>query len=340
MTDAPLTDAAHPYRDFLAADYWHQAGSTHGGPAYKEWYHFCVMQSDIEVLVNFSCLGTRSGVQTRPRLTVLVREPSGAWEGDVEEYGLRQSNPEPGQFDATFGRNRMWLDAEGYHLQCLLQRRDVELSLDLTPLVKPVVANAVRLSERESIRWMAAPHLRASGSVTVGGVRHQIRDAAAYHDRNWGPFSWGGSYAWEWATIVPDDKDAGWCAVYSRISDSTRAMTRSQSLILWKDQLPGRKFFGRDLHVEMRGRRHQDKVLQVPRMMALVLNPSAPDVPQNMQIRATGFGAELDADLHFESFAHIGVPNDQGIGLTTLCEIGGRARITDHGSGCWGKAVL
>lgn len=327
MTSSAI-EARHPFRDYLTADYWHRSEGTEAGPAYKEWCHFCVMQGDLELLVNFSCLGTRSGVRTAPRLTVLVRSRDGSWDGDVEEFNAELNAPEPGQFSATFGANRMWLDETGYHLRCRLARRDVTLSLDLTPMVQPVVANTVRLSPDEAIRWMVVPHLRATGTVAVDGNVQQVADAPAYHDRNWGRFSWGGSYAWEWATIVPDDADAGWCLVYSRISDRARTGTRSQSLILWRDALPSRKFFGRDLEVALQGRLRPAQVLQVPRMMALVLSPSAPDVPRHMQIAAKGFGADVNVHLDFESFAHIGVPNDVGIGLSTLCEIGGRARVS------------
>lgn len=321
------------YAEFLTADYWHHPVQTAGGPLFKEWSHFCVMQDDFDLLVNFSHLGTRSGVETRPRLTVLLSYANGLWDGDMLEFAPEDCTLVPGRFDAAFGKNRMLLDETGYHLNCHLQQRDITIALDLTPSVSPVVANTVRLSDREAIRWMVVPHLRAAGLVTLQGTPQEIGNAPAYHDRNWGCFSWGGSYAWEWATLVPAEESVDWCLVYSRISDQSRGVTRSQSLILWKGRKPNRKFFGRDITVETHGHLRQDRTLQIPRMMALVLNPSAPDVPQAMTIQAHGFGADLRAEIAFEGFGHIGVPNDRGLGLTTLCEIAGRCRISGQVAG-------
>lgn len=330
--DARLRSDA-PSSPFERADYWHHPASPEGGPAFKEWSHFCVMEDGLDVLVNFSHLGTRSGVEARPRLTVLVSYADGCWDGDMIETDLGQAGIAPGKFEARIGANRMWLEADRYRLSVDLPERKIAMDLTLTPRADPVVANSVRLSDHEAIRWMVVPHLRAAGVVRVGKWQCEIADAPAYHDRNWGCFSWGGTYAWEWATLVPVSPGVDWSLVFSRISDRSRGVTRSQSLILWRGAKPSRKFFGRDIRVETGGVLRQERTLKVPRVMSLLLSPGAVDVPERLLIAACGFGAEITADVTLDGFAQIGVPNDRGMGISTLCEIAGRARVQGRVAG-------
>ena len=78
------------------------------------------------------------------------------------------------------------------------------------PLARPAVASSVRLSGRERMRWLAVPRLAADGEITVSGRTFTLKNAPAYHDRNWGHFRWGEDYSWEWATILPTSLSVPW----------------------------------------------------------------------------------------------------------------------------------
>ena len=284
----------------------------------------------MDILVNFSVVGTHSGVSSEPRLTMLIADRDGNWDGDVDTLDQRDCRYSAGRFDMVAGANSMRLVDGRYVIEAELKQRPISLSLELKPMSKPVVANRVTLADNEFIRWMVVPRLLASGKVRIGENRHEIRPSPAYHDRNWGQFSWGGSYAWEWATILPEEPGQDRCLVYSRISDRLRGTTLSKSLILWKGPVPSRKFFGHDVSVSIAGLMHCDKVLQIPRITALVKGRASSDVPQQMHIAAVGFGSEIEIEMMFEDFAQIGVPNDRDLGLTGLSELRGHARVKGY----------
>jgi hypothetical protein len=313
---------------FPAADFWHvDPRSERTPPRFKEWSHFSVLGSGFDLLVNFSLVHRgepHSG--TIPRLVLLFRNAEGAWDGDVELFGPHEALIVPGSPDAVMGRNSVSFADGGYHLHAALSHRDIRLALDLAPITRPLVADKVRLSDADSFRWMVVPHLRADGEATVSGRRYPVIDAPAYHDRNSGCFDWGGAFAWEWATILPDGAQP-WCLAYSRIVGRHRGAALSQSLLIWRDEALARKFYGRDLSISHQGLLRRECGLCLPRVASLLV-PESADVPQHIHVSARGYGDELSLRMSFSDFAQIVVPNDRWPGLTCLFEIKGRAEVT------------
>jgi hypothetical protein len=314
---------------FPAADFWH-VDSSSGRPLarFKEWSHFSVLGDCFDLLVNFSLVHRgepRPG--TIPRLVLLFRDAEGAWDGDVEVFEPEEASIVAGSPDAAMGPNSIRFSRGVYHVCVSLSRRDVRLALDLVPAARPLIADNVRLSETDSFRWVVVPRLRADGEAIVSGRRHPVIDAPAYHDRNSGCFSWGGAFAWEWATILPLDPGQPWCLVYSRIVGRHRGAALSQSLLLWRRETLARKFYARDLSISHQGLLGRKCGLCLPRVASLLV-PEAADVPQHIHASARGYGDELSLRMSFSDFAQIVTPNDRWPGLTSLFEIQGRAEVT------------
>ena len=181
-----------------------------------------------------------------------------------------------------------------------------------------------------------APRLTAEGEARIGARRYAIRQAPAYHDRNWGHFVWGGGFAREWATILPADTRNPWCLIYSRIASRDQGVTLSQSLVVCRRDVPARRFYGRDLSIAHYGLLRRRRPLQIPRGAALAVQGGIVDVPERMSVEAKGYGDELRIELDLDDFAQIIAPNDDWPGLTALSEATGRATI----SGRLGSEVL
>lgn len=225
------------------------------------------------------------------------------------------------------------LNERGYRLEAALPERQLSVKLDLTPLARPVVAPTIRLGREERLSWAVVPRLLAEGEIEAAGRRQAVIAAPAYHDRNWGRFAWGGDYAWEWATLLPDEPAAPWSFVYSRIADRGRAATSAQSVIVWRGETPLRKFYDRDLVVSQEGAAPDGRPFRIPRISSLVSSGLAADTPRRLTIMARGYDDDLRLELEFERLAQVVVPNDVWPGLTALSEASGRFRASGRLAG-------
>jgi hypothetical protein len=183
------------------------------------------------------------------------------------------------------------------------------------------------------MRWLVVPRLVAEGEIVAGGRTFMLKDAPAYHDRNWGHFHWGESYSWEWATILPDSQSVPWSLVYMRISDGTRNQTYSQGLMVWRGANSRRVFHGEDMRLRQAGWLQQGGVLRLPRIVNLMIGGQASPVPRGLNIEARAWTDFIDATLAFEDMAQVGVPNDGPDGLTLLSEVTGAAEVTGRVGG-------
>src|SRR5262249_19059381 len=149
--------------------------------------------------------------------------------------------------DLTIGNNCMRFYEGAYHVDAALECAKLSMRLCFYPVTRPAIASSVRLSGQDRMRWLVVPRLVAGGELRVAGRDFVIRGAAGYHDRNWGKFSWGVGYSWEWATILPDSLSIPWTLVYMRISDEGRNRVFSQGLMVWRGNRSARVFHGADM---------------------------------------------------------------------------------------------
>lgn len=302
-----------------AVDFWRASPGEDPARGYKEWSHFSIMAPDFDLIVNLSFAGDK------PRFIVMFNDTQGRWDGEVGAVALADVRITPGTPDATIGPVSVRLVDGRYRIQADLPKRDLRLAFDLTPRARALVGAEIRLSASDAFNWVVVPHLRASGEIFASGRRYVAIDAPAYHDRNFGVFEWGGDFAWEWATLVPEEA-SGPALVYSRLSDRARGVTLSQSLILWRDGRPCRRFYGRDLTVALSGALRPHKVFRLPRFAGLIGSGRAADVPRRLDIEARGYGDALDIEIELAQFGQLIAPNDRWPGLTALSEAGGRFR--------------
>jgi hypothetical protein len=319
------------------ADCWRSAPASLVGGG-KEWTHFSVMAPQFDLIANFNLtgrIGELGETVASPRLALLFRDAAD-WHGDAPGFRLEDTSIEEGSPDAVMGANSVRFAAGRYRLNIDLPARRISADLELRPIAFPVVASNIPLSASDTFSWAVVPRLLASGTVTARGQRYEVRDAPAYHDRNWGRFAWGGGCAWEWATIIPADVQEPWSLVFSRIVDLRQAKVLSQSLMVWHGDRLVRKFYGPDLKVERRGMLQLVRPFRIPAVAALALPGSAADVPRCLDVAAAACTDELHLQLTFDGFAQVVFPNDRFPGLTALSECPGRARV----SGRVGEAAV
>ena len=84
------------------------------------------------------------------------------------------------------------------------------MDLVLHPMSMPGRAPNLTREDGPPIHWVVIPRLRAEGTIEIDGVVHHLQNAPAYHDHNWGYWSWGDDFAWEWGFGLDEDPENPW----------------------------------------------------------------------------------------------------------------------------------
>jgi hypothetical protein len=321
-------DSLHPAA--LAAviergDHWRGPTRVAPGEPFHEWSHFLVLGGEADLLVNWSRMRPPEGAEACS-LTVLVRGPDGAWDGDVERFAPCEARLPAGSVAADLGPSRLRFRRGAYDLRVVLRERPVEARLRLVPTSRPALTSSVSLRPGHAM-WFAVPRLRAEGELRLGRRRIALSGAPAYHDRDWGRFAWGGDHAWEWSVVLPRDPAAPFSMVVQRISDGARHQTLSQGLLLWRHGRYCRTLHHRALALRSRGLVPAHGALRVPRVMDLVAPGRATDVPAVLEVEARDGEDVVEGELRVRDLAQIGVPNDRDLGTTVVTEARAEARF-------------
>lgn len=344
MSVAPA-DSLHPA--VLAAviergDHWRGPTRAADAEPFHEWSHFLVLSDEVDLLVNWSRLRPPHAPEARC-LSVLVRGPDGVWDGDVERFAAGEGRLPAGSLAADLGRSQLRFRRGAYDLCVRLRERPIEVRLRLVPTSRPALTSSVSLRPGHAM-WFAVPRLRAEGEVRWGRRRVALRGAAAYHDRDWGRFAWGGDHAWEWSVVLPRDAASPFSLVVQRISDRARHQTLSQGLLLWRHGRYCRTLHHRALALRPRGLVPVRGALRVPRVMGLLSPGRAADVPEVLEVRAREGDDVVEGELRVRDVAQIGVPNDGDLGTTVVTEALAEARFEGRVRGepldLAGRAIL
>ena len=331
VTSSPLGKFL-PQSIFSGTDYWRASQPVpHGRAGYKEWSHFCAFDEQLSIILNFSVIGLTASEDIRerhtPHVVMIVRQPDGVWEGDIEVFSSRDLRFGNRGTDIEIGTNRATFADGLYQVEVKVQSDALNARLRFHPIARPAVASSVRLSAQERMRWLVVPRLVTEGEIGVGGRVFRLKDTPAYHDRNWGHFRWGEDYSWEWATIIPTSLSVPWSLVYMRISDASRNRTYSQGLMVWCGDQAKRVFHGSALHIKQIGQLKQKRTFRLPRIVNLMV-PGEACLPRSLEVEGHARCDQINIGLTFEDFAQIGVPNDGASGLTLLSEAVGKANVT------------
>jgi hypothetical protein len=256
------------------------------------------------------------------RLTLLVRD-AGGWDGDVERFEPWEVAAPPGRIEARLGDNALRWEGGRYELRARLRERPIEVALSLEPACEPALAPNIPLETGPPIHWAVVPRLWATGWVKVGGRRYELSGAPSYHDHNWGRWSWGDDFAWEWGFGLAEDRACPWHVVFVRLSNRARTRALAQGLFLWRDGVQRRVFREHDVEVWGEGLLRPARTLKLPRVMGLLSPGSATDVPQALRARAHAHYDNVEMCFLAEEGAQVILPNDKTSGVTIINEVSG-----------------
>jgi hypothetical protein len=306
------------------------ASAFRAGGSHKEWLHFAIHAPGLDLLANFSIVddirpGVRPGTEI-PRLTCLVRERS--WDGDIEQFSPAEVRMKRGHLAVAFGENSVSFEDGEIVLKAKLRKRALEIDLRLKPLVVPTPAFNLEVDDCPPIHWLVVPRLSARGTVRVGDTVHELRNASAYHDHNWGHFRWGKNFAWEWGYGAPDESDNPWTMVFVRLTNRRHTSDLMQAIFLWNGARQTRLFREGELRVRREGALRCPSPFKLPRVMGLVSPGGATGVPERLVVEGRGDGDHIEFEFRCEDVGQVIIPNDGDLGVTIINEVSGRLELT------------
>ncbi len=305
-----------------------QPGDARGGWQ-KEWYHFCIMAPEVDVVVNLNVAGdmrpaARPGSRVA-RVIVLARERQ--WGGDLETIAERQIELLPGEVWMRLGQNRLRFSDGRFSLVAALQGRPLVVEATLEPQTMPLALGREVRVGLGSIDWFVLPRLSASGRVISGGRLHEFDGAPAYHDHNWGRWLWGHDFCWEWGFAHFEVAGEPWSLVYDRTLNRPRTHALELTLAVWRGSQLARIFSRREVGVGQSGYVDNGRPLRVPRPLAIAVPAAGGDVPRRLEVSAAVDGDRLRLTVELDDYAQILVPHETDLGTTVISEAAGRVRV-------------
>jgi hypothetical protein len=330
MTDPLTSQPRSPMHALARSDFIRAPLLATARPdGYKEWHHFVVHRPGWRLLVNFSLAGEarpNRAHRLAPRVIVLAHDER--WTGTVTRFEHTELDISADLGTLTVRGNRMTVGPDGYHVTIDLPEHDISGELHLNPISQPFAVNNQPVGEGR-LNWLFVPRLLANGWFRIGGRRHLLDAALAYHDHNWGRFRWGDNFGWEWGSVLPTDPDEPWSFVFMRMTDRGRLHSFSQALHVWRHDEPAATFRHAALDVYTSGILARPPDCTVPPPMRLVLGGTASDVPASIAITGTRYGDRVRAEFRPESYARVALPSETYLDrAVVLAETSGPARVT------------
>jgi len=308
-----------------------RGGVARGGVAdRKEWYHFCILGPDVDVIVNFSLAtdlrpAARSGSQLG-RVVLLLRERGHGWEGDVDTFPARDVQARAGDVGMHIGGNMLGYGTGGYQLSVALAECPLTARLTLYPRTLPLLARSNAVIGEGRISWLMVPRLTATGTVVAGRRTYQLAGAPAYHDHNWGHWQWGQDFTWQWGFALPSD-DGQWAVVFQQMRDRSRNRVTEQIMALWRGPDLYRLFHQHEIEMQSAGLVPVRPLLKLPRVLGLVAPERTTDLPQRLVVNAVSSSDRLRMTFEAYDLAQILVPHETDLGTMVINEVRGRATV-------------
>ncbi len=218
--------------------------------AYKEWQHFNVFdsKSGLFALLNFAIIGNPFDRNTACVRIGLFRTAANEIRGSIEPEladNLKVSYLDPGL--AFPGVSVTYRD-RCYFVKCIIEHAAAEVDLSfaiastpLTTLTKPFGSGF--------LGWTVFPRMTANGTIRLGGKRYAIKNAAAYHDHDWGRFNWGEDFGWHWGIFL-EDRASGLTLLFDQSTRGLGTPAMRSSLLVYQGERLVADCSGHDLDVE------------------------------------------------------------------------------------------
>jgi hypothetical protein len=257
-SNAALANESSDYiNELLISDAFHPPGEGDPGYLYNEWHYFNMIddEQNLSVVCAFKLNGGTNSSEIL--LGYYINETSASF---YEVYPLTPevvdySSQSP---DVRIANNTVTLTDEGYRVH--IESGDGSGVFDalFKPQTKPApVFNASNFSiPGTTINWLvASPKMEVSGNLSVAGETYSLNNSRAYHDHNWGYWSWGDDLGWDWGQVsqagnYSNETIGEYSLSFGNITNANHSQSVNSVLNIWEDGEIIANFSGEEIQIE------------------------------------------------------------------------------------------
>jgi hypothetical protein len=257
-SNAALANESSDYIDeLLVSDAFHPPGEGEPGYLYNEWHYFNMIdeEQNLSVICAFKLNGGTNSSEVL--LGYYLNETSASF---YETYPLtpdvvNYSSQSP---DVRIANNTVTLTGEGYRVHIESGTGAGVFDALFKPETRPApVFNASNLSmPGKDINWLvASSKMEVSGNLSVAGETYSLNNSRAYHDHNWGYWSWGDDLGWDWGQVsqtgnYSNETIGEYSISFGNITNANHSQSVNSVMNVWEDGEIIANFSGEEMQIE------------------------------------------------------------------------------------------
>ncbi|HOW14049.1 hypothetical protein [Methanosarcina sp.] len=257
-SNAALADESSDYiSELLVSDAFHPPAEGDPGNLYNEWHYFNMIdeEQNLSAICTFKLNGDTNS--SAVLLGYYVNDTSFSF---YEEHPLtpefvNYSSQSP---DIRIANNTVTLTDEGYRVHIESGNGVDVFDALFKPKAEPApVFNSSNFSvPGMGINWLvASPKMEVSGNLSAAGQIYSLNNARAYHDHNWGYWSWGEDLGWDWGQVsqagnYSNETTGGYSLSFGNITNANHSQSISSVLNVWEGGNIIGNFSGEEIQIE------------------------------------------------------------------------------------------
>lgn len=335
-SNAALADESSNYiNELLVSDAFHPPAEGDPGNMYNEWHYFNMIdeEQNLSAICTFKLNGgtNSSGVL----LGYYVNDTSFSY---YEEHPLtpefvNYSSQSP---DVRIANNTVTLTDEGYRVHIESGTGVNVFDALFKPEAEPApVFNASNFSvQGMDINWLvASPKMEVSGTLSAAGQTYSLNNSKAYHDHNWGYWSWGEDIGWDWGQVSKagnssNETSGEYSLSFGNITNANHSQSISSVLSVWEGGKIIANFTGEEMQIEHSNLSTIDIEIPPAEMSPEYILPQGSfSFPQNTLLNASSGSDTLKIEFTTHRSVPLPVMIPDGSGSVNESESGIKYRI-------------
>lgn len=302
---------------------------------WKDWYHYILISpsGDIKILLNV-CLNGRPD-KGDIQLSIIVTF-SNHWEGIEKNCTYGNVTSIPWKEKMVYRKplrilnSSIKIEIEDNETRISLDEKQSKIQLNIKAEVEgpPILIDENTDFGSGFIGWGFIPKLLVEGNLLIGKTKIDIdKQWYCYHDHNFGQFSWGENFGWEWIVINLKDlkSDENYQLVFDQKTDKNHSEKGFKYIFLFLKNKIKKIFLGNTVNIEWNRSTDSKTPIRLPGTMSSIFSNQVTTNIDSINIHAVDDRDSLELNLIVDKGYQLIVPDNQERKYTIMEEVSGNA---------------